>query len=102
MDRREDLRGLEGRLARSWRANEGPPLDRAWREDVMADVRTRASARSNRPERIARNACVAASIAALVTAMFVVVRAAAFDPSFEVARILASDPQSLLQLLLVF
>ena len=105
MKERPDLEALEARLARALRESEAPALDARWKAAVMDSVR--AAARRPRPseppalERLVRNA-VLLGAAAVVVAIFVVgAGEVALDPSLELARMLAGDPQGLLQLFLV-
>ncbi len=106
MKERGDLEALEVRLARAWRADDVPGLDPIWKATVMHSVRA-ASARSRAAaqaalERIVRNAFWAAAAAAILAAVVVGPRASALDPSLELARVLAADPQGLFQLVLVW
>ena len=96
---------LEARLAEVWRADAGPELDRRFTAGVMRAVRAEAAERRTAAgpsvERLVRNAFLAAAAAALLAALTVGTRAAALDPTLEVAHLLAGDPLGLLQLALV-
>ena len=96
---------LEQRLARAWRADPGPELDAGWRAGVMDAVRAQPAGAGTAPapgvERLVRNAFLAAAAAALRAVLTVGTRAAALDPTLEVAHLLAGDPMGLLQLALV-
>jgi hypothetical protein len=102
---RSDIHSLEARLARVWRENEGAEIGRPWKAAVMDAVRDEAElarAVAGPPvERLVRNAFLAAAAAALAAIAIFGARAATLDPSFELARLFASDPQGLLQLVLV-
>jgi len=105
MSEESRIDALEERVARAWRTDRGVELDQAWRAGVMDAVRAEA-ARAGAPagpsaERLVRNAFLAAAAAALLAAVTVGARAAALDPTLEVARLLAGDPLGLLQLALV-
>lgn len=103
-DRRE-VRALEERLFRAWSSDEGPALDARWREGVLDAVRAEAErARiddDRRVDRLVRRALLVAAAAAVLAIVVFGPRAAALEPSFELARVVASDPASLLQLVLV-
>jgi hypothetical protein len=105
MKEKSPIEALEARLAEVWRGNEGPELAASWKAGVMAAVRSEAArerAAAGPPvERLVRNAFLAAAVAAAVAVVAVVARAAALDPSLELARLFASDPEGLLQLVLV-
>jgi hypothetical protein len=96
---------LEARLAEVWRADAGPELDRRFTAGVMRAVRAEAAERRTAAgpsvERLVRGALLAALAAAAAAMAVVLLRAGSLDPSLELARVMASDPQGLLQLVLV-
>lgn len=105
MTRREDLDALEQRLARAWREDDGPELDAEWKSGLMRAIRDaaaekRAEAEPSFERLVGRAWWIAASIAA-VTLLGFATQVVTFDPSSELARLFASDPQTLLQLFLV-
>jgi hypothetical protein len=104
MKHRDEIEALEARLARALRDDEGPELASRWRTGVMEAVRieaARAGARDRTLERILRNVFVAATAAAAGAVAFLGPRIAALDPTSDLGRLVASDPQGLLQLVLV-
>lgn len=102
MNERRDVRDLEARLAEAWRADHGPELGAPWKQGVMDAVRTQAErTRAAATVRTVRRALVASAAAAGLAIVFFGLDVAALDPSLELARVLASDPQALLQWMLV-
>jgi hypothetical protein len=102
--RNEDaLDELEARLARTLRADDGPALSSRWRAGVMDAVRAEAARadEASPVEPFVRRALFIAAAAAIAATLVVVARAGELDPAREVARLLVSDPQGLLQALLV-
>jgi len=105
MKDRERVRALETRLARVWSESEEPHLDSRWSASVMQSIRAAEARRHTVDqiplERLFRNAFLAAAAVAVATLAIVAVRTSSLDPSLELARLLASDPQGLLQLICV-
>jgi hypothetical protein len=105
MKQEDPIDALEARLRRAARAGAEPELGQRWKAGVMDAVRAEAAraAADAGPsaERLVRNAFLAAAAAAALAMAAVGARAAVLDPTLEVARLLASDPQGLLQLALV-
>lgn len=109
MKDRDEVRALEARLARAWRADDGPELDARWRRGVLDAVRAEADRSRAAADlaadlvigRLVRNALLVAAAAAVLAIVVFGPRAAALEPSFELARVVANDPASLFQLVLV-
>lgn len=105
MDRR-DVRAFERRLAQCWRENADAEFGVRWSEGVMDAVRSAASrSRSHMGpsiESVMRKALLGAAAATVVAIAVFGTRAASLDPSYELARLIVTDPQGLLQLVLVF
>jgi hypothetical protein len=105
MKHEDPIDALEARLAQALRAGPEPELHAGWKAGVMRAVRAeaaRAGAQAGPSvERLVRNGFLAAAAAAALALAAVGARAGALDPTLEVARLLASDPQGLLQLALV-
>lgn len=103
----EDIDALEARVLRAWRDADEPDLGRSWKAGVMDAVRAeagRGNERENLPlERLVRYGfCAAAAVAVLAVGISFAARTTAFDPSLELARLLANDPHGVLQFMLVF
>jgi hypothetical protein len=96
---------LEARLVEAWREGLEGAVSPRWKADVMKAVSAEAARSRRGPEfsieRFVRNACLIASAAAAAAILMLGGRAAALDPTLELARLLVSDPQGLFQLVLV-
>ena len=102
MNQPRDVRALEARLLNAWRAEAGRELGEPWKDGVMDAIRAEAELSTDAAtDRVVRIALIASLAAAALAALFFGFDATALEPSHELARLVASDLQGLLQLVLV-
>ena len=98
-----DTHDLEQRLAHAWRATPAPTPTQKWKDGVMRSVHARADHQDAAQEgapllTLVRNALVVGASAAALVAAYTFTGVSRLDPRDELVRVIAQDPQTVLEL----